>query len=76
MNTYWSQYVQTSEELYRSRALRFHEGNKDLWLNALGARDNTDVLEVGCGGGIFCHRVKQYLTGEDITQHDFVKYLR
>jgi len=71
MNTHWSQYVQTSEELYRSRALRFHEGNKDLWLSALGAKDNTDILEVGCGGGIFCHRLKQFLPDVRITGLDF-----
>lgn len=27
MNTYWSQYVQKTEELYLSRALKFHSGN-------------------------------------------------
>ena len=71
MNDHWSQYVQTSEELYRSRALRFHEGNKELWLNALGAKDNTDILEVGCGGGIFCHRIKQFLPGTRVMGLDF-----
>jgi len=70
MNTYWSDYVQTSEELYRSRALRFHDGNKDQWLRALGARDAMDILEVGCGGGIFCHRIKQYLPGARVTGMD------
>jgi len=71
MNTYWSDYVQTSEELYRSRALRFHGGNKELWLNALGAQGSTDILEVGCGGGIFCHRIKQYLPDARVTGLDF-----
>jgi len=71
VNDHWSQYVQTSEELYRSRALRFHEGNKELWLNAIGAKDNTDILEIGCGGGIFCHRLKQFLPGVRITGLDF-----
>jgi len=71
MNTYWSDYVQTSEELYRSRALRFHDGNKELWLNAMGARDNTDILEVGCGGGIFCHRLKEFLLNVRVTGLDF-----
>ena len=70
MNTYWSEYVQTSEELYRSRALRFHDGNKDLWLSAIGAQDGTDILEVGCGGGIFCHRMKQYLPNSRVTGSD------
>jgi len=70
MNTYWSTYVQTPEELYRSRALRFHDGNRELWLNALGAKDNIDILEVGCGGGIFCHRLKRYLPGARVTGMD------
>jgi len=35
MNNYWSAYVQSSEELYQSRALRFREDNADLWLSAL-----------------------------------------
>ncbi|MDR2686872.1 MAG: class I SAM-dependent methyltransferase [Oscillospiraceae bacterium] len=71
MNDHWSQYVQTSEELYRSRALRFHDGNKDMWLGAIGVKDDTDILEVGCGGGIFCHRIKQYLPGARVTGLDF-----
>jgi len=71
VNDHWSQYVQTSEELYRSRALRFHDGNKELWLHALGAKDNADILEIGCGGGIFCHRLKQFLPNIRITGLDF-----
>lgn len=35
MDLYWSTYVQESRELYYSRALRFHDSNKDLWLEAL-----------------------------------------
>jgi len=71
MNDHWSLYVQTSEELYRSRALRFHDGNKDLWLKAIGAKDNMDILEIGCGGGVFCHRLKQYLPNARVTGLDF-----
>jgi len=70
MSTYWSTYVQYPEELYRSRALRFRDDNKDLWLNAIGAADGMDVLEVGCGAGIFCHRIKRYLPGTNITGLD------
>ncbi|HAN21332.1 MAG: hypothetical protein A2Y15_07180 [Clostridiales bacterium GWF2_36_10] len=70
-NTYWSTYVQESEELYRSRALRFHDGNKDLWLKAFQIENGMKVLEVGCGGGIFCHRIKTYLPDTDVTGLDF-----
>ena len=70
MNTYWSQYVQYTEELYRSRALRFHDGNKELWLSLIGVQDGMNVLEVGCGSGIFCHRIKTYLPNTTVTGID------
>ena len=80
MNSDWSRYVQTSEELYRSRALRFHDGNRDLWLQALGVKDGMKVLELGCGGGIFCHRIKTYLPNTRVTGLDFdtghIKYAK
>ena len=71
MDKKWSQFVQTTEELYRSRALRFHEVNKDLWLSALQVEDGMNVLEIGCGGGIFCHRIKEYLPNTIVTGLDF-----
>lgn len=71
MDNKWSQFVQTSEELYRSRALRFHEGNKDLWLRAIQVEDGMNVLEIGCGGGVFCHRIKEYLPNAIVTGLDF-----
>lgn len=70
MNNYWSTYVQTSEELYKSRELRFHEGNKDLWLKALQIENGMNILEVGCGGGIFCHRIKTYLPNTSVVGLD------
>ena len=69
-NYYWSTYVQESAELYHSRSLRFHDGNRDLWLKALQIEDGMRVLEVGCGSGIFCHRIKSYLPGVKITGLD------
>ena len=71
MNNNWSQYVQTTEELYQSRSLRFHDGNKDLWLSAIGVKDGMNVLEIGCAGGIFCHRIKSYMPNVTITGLDF-----
>ncbi|MDF2544974.1 MAG: hypothetical protein K0S47_4692 [Herbinix sp.] len=71
MNNKWSEYVQTSEELYRSRALRFNDINKNTWLSAMLIKDGMDVLEVGCGGGIFCHRIKTYLPNTQVTGIDY-----
>lgn len=58
MNTYWSQYVQKTEELYLSRALKFHRGNMDKWVDAMQLREEMKILEVGCAGGLLCHRLK------------------
>lgn len=71
MNNNWSQYVQTTEELYRSRALRFTNENKELWLSAIGVKDGMSVLEVGCAGGLFCHRIKRHLPKSKVTGLDF-----
>ena len=80
MNTHWSQYVQTPDMLYRSRAVRFHDRNRDLWLEAIGAKGDMDILEIGCGPGLFTHRVKQYLPDARVTGLDlddgFIAYSR
>ena len=70
MSVYWSTYVQTSEELYASRALRFRHDNSQLWLDALGAENGMKVLETGCGGGVFCHRIKEALPECSVTGTD------
>lgn len=70
MGTVWSSYIQTTEELYASRDLRFNEWNEPLWLQAIGVRDGDEVLEVGCAGGAFCHKLKQALPGIRITGLD------
>jgi len=70
MNTYWSQYVQKTEELYLSRALRFHSGNIDTWINAMQLHDGMKILELGCAGGLLCHRLKERLPNAEITGLD------
>lgn len=71
MNTYWSQYVQKTEELYLSRSLKFHQGNIDKWIDAMQLRDGMKILEVGCAGGLLCHQLKERLSNADITGLDF-----
>lgn len=70
MDRFWSDCVQTSEELYSNRSLRFREDNSSLWLSAMKLADGMAVLEVGCGGGIFCHRIKTALPRCTITGLD------
>ena len=66
MNTYWSQYVQKTEELYLSRSLKFHQGNMDQWIDAMQLRDGMEILE---------RRPGAELTGVDLdTGHiDFAR---
>ncbi|QSX06939.1 class I SAM-dependent methyltransferase [Sedimentibacter sp. zth1] len=70
MSNYWSNYIQTSEELYNNRSLRFNDNNKEMWLNAIGVRNQQNILEVGCGGGVFCHRINSYVGDVHITGID------
>lgn len=70
MDTTWSKYVQTTEELYYSRDMRFNDFNKELWLKAIGAKSGDNILEVGCAGGAFCHKLKKYLSDVKITGLD------
>ena len=71
MNTYWSQYVQKTEELYLSRALKFHKGNIDKWIDVMQLRDGMKILEIGCAGGLLCHQLKENLPNAEITGLDF-----
>ncbi len=34
-------------------------------------RDEMKILEVGCAGGLLCHRLKERLSNADITGLDF-----
>ena len=70
MEKMWSQFVQSSEELYESRALRFRNDNKDIWLNAMKILDGMSIIEIGCGGGILCHMIKTCLPDTTVTGVD------
>ena len=71
MNTFWSDYVQSSEELYQSRALRFRKDNMYRWADAMGLRNGMNILEVGCAGSLLCHRIKEHLPECQVTGLDF-----
>lgn len=62
--------MQTTEALYCSRGMRFTDGNKDLWLNAIGVKSGQNILEIGCAGGVFCHKIKKYVPDVKISGID------
>lgn len=41
------------------------------WIEAMGLQDGMKILEVGCAGGLLCHRLKERLPKADITGLDF-----
>ena len=43
----------------------------DKWIEAMQLRDGMKLLEVGCAGGLLCHRLKEQLPNADITGLDF-----
>jgi hypothetical protein len=66
--------VQTALELYRSREMRFTDRNKYFWMNAIGVQDGQNILEVGCAGGVLCHKLKQYLPNIKITVAEHIPH--
>lgn len=79
-NRTWSMYIQGAEMLYTTRSIRFRDEYKAQYLNAMGLVDRMNILEVGCGSGLLCHRLKDWLSGSSITGLDrdanFIEYAR
>lgn len=79
-STIWSSFVQRPETLYKTRALRFRDENKQPLLKALGFENKTSILEVGCGPGAFCHALERWLPVSEIAGLDrdsaFIEYAR
>lgn len=70
MNTVWSDYIQSSRELYESRGLRFREDNAQTWLPMLHVKDGMEILELGCAGGLLLHQIARQLSGVHATGID------
>lgn len=73
-NQIWSTYIQRAETLYRSRYMRFRNEYKEQYLKALGLENGMSILEVGCGPGLLCHSLKEWLPDSSITGLDRDSY--
>lgn len=62
--------VQKAKTLYRTRSVRFRCDNKDNFINMMGLKDGMSILEVGCGPGLLCHRLAEWLPNSKITGLD------
>lgn len=76
----WSTHVQRPETLYRSRNIRFRPEYREAFLKAMGLQNGMCVLEVGCGPGVLCQRLEDWLPDSVITGLDrdeaFIDYAR
>ncbi len=70
MSTIWSTKAQSPELLYYTREERFNGENKDEYFNLLQVKDGMKILEVGCGGGLFCNMIKKYFPNCEVTGTD------
>lgn len=61
MSKLWSKYIQTSDELYMTRAVRFRQDNAYKWLPYTQIKNGMKIIDIGCAGGLLCHRVKEIL---------------
>lgn len=77
-STIWSTFIQRPETLYKTRAIRFRDESRQLFLKALDLKDGMSILEIGCGPGAFCHALKRWLPNSKITGLDrdsaFIEY--
>ena len=58
-NRDWSINMKDSKTLFTTRSVQFNQFNKMDWLDLLNIKDGNSVLEIGCGAGAFCQRIKQ-----------------
>lgn len=80
MNTIWSTYIQSVGTLYGSRVLRFSDCFREQYTRALGLKDGSRVLEIGCGPGALAEALGRWYPGSSITGIDrdssFIRFAR
>lgn len=67
---FWSRFIQTAEPLYLTRSLRFRDEYRDQLLESMNLTDGMHILEAGCGPGLLCHRLGEWLPQSRITGLD------
>lgn len=60
-NRDWSIHLKDSKVMFTTRLVQFNPHNKNDWLEMLNIKNGDTVLEVGCGAGAFCQRIKEFL---------------
>ena len=70
MNTIWSDLVQGTGTLYRSRALRFDDRFRDKYVSTFALPADARILEIGCGPGALAQALARWYPGASVTGID------
>lgn len=82
MNIIWSRYVQSTETLFYSRKLRFHDMFAEQYkaLFDLKEKGNLKILEIGCGPGALAGALHRWYPKAEVTAVDrdseFLRFAR
>lgn len=63
MSYLWSDLIQGVKALDYDRRRRVRDEHKDLYLDYLGLKPDSVIVDVGCGPGFFTRKVYQWLQG-------------
>lgn len=60
MKTTWSKNIHTPDFLFRHRSWRFDDKNKGLFIKYLAFNERSRIIELGCGPGVLCGKIKKW----------------
>lgn len=70
MNTVWSEYIQKTETLYLSRALRFSDVYEEQYKSAFCIDNKLKLLEIGCGPGALTQSLARWYPCAEVVGID------
>lgn len=70
MKATWSKNIHTPYFLFRHRSWRFDDRNKDLFIRCLAFKEKCRIIELGCGPGVLCGKLKKWFPSSIVVGID------
>ena len=70
MKATWSKNIHTPDFLFRHRSWRFDDKNKDLFIKYLAFNEGGRIIELGCGPGVLCGKIKKWFPSSKVIGID------
>lgn len=70
MSVTWAKHIHTPEFLYYHRLWRFRDSMRQAFVQAFDLIPNSSVIEIGCGPGALCQRIKEWFPSIEVTGFD------